>query len=178
MKNSVSILFIGTFLFLITSCGSKTQAPTNENAPNPETEQRVQTTRPEEPQVEKPKAVSTEFLGIYHGVQPGYTMKNKFGDDMIINGQKIKVPSVDYKFLLKEDNAVSLQQTSLEDNTRFYYDGTAKIIADDEKTLKLECAMSDGKTSKPVYTLTLDKTTMKGVCTGTNEPEFEVEKTK
>ena len=42
------------------------------------------------------------------GIQPSYYMKNQYGDDMIINGQKVSVSSIDFKFLVKEDGAASL----------------------------------------------------------------------
>ena len=103
-------------------------------------------------------------------------MKNQYGDDMIINGNKIPVPSIDYKFLLKEDNVVSLQQINLEDNSRVYYDGTSKIISEDGATIKIECSLSDGQGSNPTYVLTINRSDKKGICTGSNEPEFSIEK--
>ncbi|MDO9037524.1 MAG: hypothetical protein Q7U59_04150, partial [Lutibacter sp.] len=113
-----------------------------------------------------------------HGIQPSYYLKNQYGDNMVINGQKISVPSIDYKFLLKEDGAVSLQQTNLEDNSRVYYDGTIKIINDATDILKLECSLSDGKYSNPTYTLAINKSDKTANCIGNNEPEFKLDKTK
>lgn len=105
-------------------------------------------------------------------------MKNQFGDDMVINGNKIPVPPTEYKFLLKENNIVSLQQINLEDNSRVYYDGTYKIISDESKTTKIKCSLSDGKKSNPTYTLNILKNDKKGVCIGIDEPEFSIEKNK
>jgi hypothetical protein len=102
-------------------------------------------------------------------------MKNQYGDDMIISGNKVSFPSSDYKFLLKENNVVSLQQTNLEDNSRVFYDGTFKILNEDTETIKIECSLSDGKSSSPTYTLSLKKADKKGICIGNNEPEFTVE---
>lgn len=119
-----------------------------------------------------------DYSGNYHGIQPSYYLKNKYGDDMIINGQKVLVPSIDYKFLLKEDGTVSLQLTNLEDNSRVYYDGTIKIINDATDILKLECSLSDGKSSNPTYTLAIKKSDKTANCIGNNEPEFKLDKTK
>jgi hypothetical protein len=105
-------------------------------------------------------------------------MKNQYGDDMVINGNKVSVSSIDYKFLLKEGNVVSLQQINLDDNSRVYYDGSYKIISQENNTIKIECSLSDGQTSNPSYTLSIDKSNKKGVCTGSNEPEFNIEKIK
>lgn len=55
-------------------------------------------------------------------------MKNQYGDDMIIAGNKVPVPSSDFKFSLKENNVVNLQQTNLENNQRYYYDVSYKIL--------------------------------------------------
>ena len=97
---------------------------------------------------------------------------------MVINGNKVSVPSIDYKFLLKEGNAVSLQQINLEDNSRVYYNGTYKIVSEENNSLVVECSLSDGQSSNPIYVLTIDKSDKKGICTGTNEPEFTIEITK
>lgn len=118
-----------------------------------------------------------EILGNYEGVQPSYFMKNQYGDDMVINGNKISVPSIDYKFILKEDNLVNLKQINLEDNSQAFYEGTFKIISNDNETIKMECSLSDGQNSNPTYILTLNKNNGKGICTGSNEPEFPIHKT-
>lgn len=126
----------------------------------------------------KPQSLQGKFLGIYHGQQPSYFMKNQYGDDMIVNGNKVSVPGIDYTFILKENGIANLQQTSLEDNSRYYYDGTYSIIQEDEKKLIIECKMSDGKSSFPSYTLTIEKASVKGTCKGSNDPEFAIEETK
>jgi hypothetical protein len=127
---------------------------------------------------QKDEGLSAEFLGNYHGIQSSYLMKNQYGDDMVINGNKISIPSVDYKFLIKENSVVNLQQINLEDNSRVYYDGTYKIISDAGDKIKIECSLSDGQTSNPTYVLVINKSDKKGNCIGSNEPEFSVEKTK
>jgi len=115
-------------------------------------------------------------LGNYHGIQLSYVMKNQFGDDLEINGNKVTVPSIDYKFLLKENGVVNLQQISLEDQSRVYYEGTYTITSDDGESYSLECALSDGEYSNPTYLLTIDKKEKKGLCKGSNDPEFALEK--
>ena len=161
---SYSRLFLGILILTLASCGSDNQETTK-------TPSAAATASPQ-----KVAGLSSELLGNYHGVQPGYFMKNKYGDDMVINGNKISVPSADYKFLIKEDNTVSLQQINLEDNSRVYYEGTIKILSDNASEVKIECALSDGNTSKPTYTLTINKTNKKANCAGSSEPEFQLEK--
>jgi hypothetical protein len=125
---------------------------------------------------DKQALLQSELLGIYHGIQPSYYMKNQYGDDMEFNGQKVLVPSSDFKFLVKEEGIVSLQQINLEDNSRYYYDGTFKIIKDATDMLKIECSVSDGKHSNPTYILAINKSDKTAICIGRNEPEFKLEK--
>ena len=161
-----AILIIGALTITLFGCGNNNQESTNNSSPN-ETEKKTE---------DKPEGLSAEFLGNYHGIQPSYFMKNQYGDEMVINGNKIPVPSIDYKFLLKENNVVSLQQINVEDNSRVYYDGTYKIISEESITTKIECSLSDGKSSNPTYVLTINRSDKKGICTGSNEPEFSIEK--
>jgi hypothetical protein len=170
MKNNnlTQALFI-TCLILLSSCGNKDEESESIDTVAIQSEVAA---------IAVTKGLQTEFLGNYHGIQPSYFMKNQYGDDMVINGNKVSVPSIDYKFLLKEDNAVSLQQINLEDNSRVYYDGTYKIVSEENSSFVIECSLSDGQTSNPIYILTIDKNDKKGICTGTNEPEFNIEISK
>jgi hypothetical protein len=163
-----SILVICTLSISLFGCGNSNQESSNNSLSN----------ESEKISSNKTEGLSAEFLGNYHGIQPAYFMKNQFGDDMVINGNKISVPSIDNKFLIKENLIVSLQQINLEDNSRFYYDGTYKIISNEGNLTKIECSLSDGQGSKPTYLLTINKSDKKGICTGHNEPEFDIEKIK
>ena len=163
IKNKFKLIVICVFVFLNNSCENRNQNDSNNNSDFTQKEEKV-------------TGLKAEFLGNYHGIQPSYFMKNQYGDDMVINGNKVSVPSIDYKFLLKENNVVSLQQINLEDNSRVYYDGTYKIISEDGASIKIECSLSDGKGSNRTYTLSINSSDKKGICTGSNEPEFSIAK--
>lgn len=165
-RNFTAILIICALTITLFGCGNNNQESTNNSSPN-ETEKKSE---------DKPEGLSPEFLGNYHGIQPSYFMKNQYGDDMVINGNKVSVPSIDYKFLIKENTIVSLQQINLEDNSRVYYEGTYKIISEVSITTKIECSLSDGQGSNPTYVLTINKSDKKGICTGSNEPVFSIKK--
>ena len=122
----------------------------------------------------KPSTIPQEFTGSYHGIQPGYFLKNKNGSDMVINGNKVPVPSIDYTFTLNSNSSVSLQQINLDDNSKVNYEGTVKILTDNSNTLEIECSLSDGSTSKPTYTLTINKSNKTVICRGNNEPDFQL----
>tara|TARA_B110000046_G_scaffold29326_1_gene30734 strand:+ start:376 stop:882 length:507 start_codon:yes stop_codon:yes gene_type:complete len=167
MKRNILLqIFIGCCIIMMTSCGNSNQNTSNE----------LSSIQAEESIKQKAAGLTTQLLGNYHGIQPSYFLKNQYGEDMVLNGNKIPVPSIDYKFLLKENNVVSLQQINLEDNSRVYYDGEYKIILDDSNTSKIECSLNDGQTSNPTYILIISKIDKKGTCTGSNEPEFSIEK--
>ena len=153
-----------TGIFLFYSCGNHEGISKGKT----KTVDKVQQAEIDTPQLE------ADFLGVYHGEQPGYFMKNQYGDDMIIGGKKVYVPSCDYKFLLKENHEVGLQQTNLEDNNRVYYDGFYKIMNENAENLIIECAVSDGKLSNPVYVLTIKKGDKSGSCTGNNAPPLSL----
>ncbi len=165
----VSIIFHTTLLtgvLLLSACGNNEGNSKVET----QTDEKVQSEETNTPQLE------ADFLGVYQGTQPGYFLKNQYGDDLIVAGKKAPVPSCDYKFLFKENHVVSLQQTSLEDQRRVYYEGSYKIVKQDSDSIKLECTVSDGKYSNPTYVLIVNKTDKTGVCLGGDEPEFSIKK--
>ena len=45
------------------------------------------------------------IIGLYSGVQPSYVMKDKFGDDLVINGKKLTIPSAEYKYFFDKNNS-------------------------------------------------------------------------
>jgi len=156
----LTLMFIATLI--LTSCNS-------ENNKNSKSKQ-------EEEQPKQTTELSEDFLGNYHGIQESYFMKNQFGDDMIIAGNKVPVPSIDFKFILKANNIASLQQTNLEDNQRYYYDGSYKILSNESEIIKVEISLSDGQGSSPTYILEINKLDKKGNCIGKNEPVFNISK--
>jgi hypothetical protein len=165
----VSIIFHTTLLsgvLLLSACGNNEGNSKVET----QTDEKVQPAETKTPQLE------ADFLGVYQGTQPDYFLKNQYGDDMIIAGNKVPVPSSDNKFLFKENHVVSLQQTNLEDNSRTFYEGSYKILADGPEAIKLECSISDGQGSSPTYIVTINKTDKKGVCAGSKEPEYSIKK--
>jgi len=115
------------------------------------------------------------LLGMYHGVQQSYYLKNQFGNDMEVNGNKISVPSIDYKFILKEGSIVTLQQINLEDNSRIYYHGSFSVDKNNS-SIKIICKLTDDHSSNPTYCIEIDKSTNLIKCFGNNEPEFSLER--
>ena len=176
MKKSIQFSLFALFSALIISSCSNNDPTTDAGKNNQDAPNKKPSEQTDESTKQKEEGLATEFLGNYHGIQPSYFMKNQYGDEMVINGNKISIPSIDYKFLLKENNVVSLQQINLEDNRRFYYDGTFKIISEESIKTKIECSLSDGENSNPTYVLTINRIDKKGICSGSNEPEFSIEK--
>ena len=120
--------------------------------------------------------ISEDFYGIYEGEQPSYSMKNKFGDDFIVDGEPLIVPALNHKFKVEGNLKISLQQTSIEDNGRYYYDGEYKIENVKNDTIYMFCSFWEDGGSKPEFKLRIHKKTHKGICIRENEPIFEVSK--
>jgi len=160
MKQITTILISSLFaMLLITSCGENVK----------EKEKSVINTQDIQP----------DILGIYHAIAPHYNMKNKFGDDMIINGKTISIPSIDHKFILEKNGLVSLQQTNTDDNTRYYYKGTFFIIDENgEEWQKVKCSLSDGESSNPTFILTIYPLLNTALCQTDNAPELTLKKIK
>lgn len=169
MKSIFSaLLIIGTVTITTFGCGDNNPESTNNSSPNDV----------EKISDDKTEGLSAEFLGNYHGIQASYFMKNKSGDDLVINGNKVSIPAIDFKFTIKDNAGVSLEQINLEDNSRVNYEGTYKIISSESNTTKIECSLSDGQTSNPTYVLTINQSDKNGICNSSNEPQFSIEKTQ
>lgn len=157
------VFFIAASLFFLSGCGSDSTKETLQT-----NSKQIESTGTAD------EGLAADLLGSYHGIQPSYNMKNKDGEDLIINGNKVQVPSIDYKFVVEGNHVVSLQQISLEDNMTVNYQGTYRIVSNDENTVTLECSVSDGQNSNPTYLLTINKSDKKGTCSGNNDPEFPI----
>ena len=96
------------------------------------------------------------FNGLLQGTQEGYNLKDKYGDDLIINGKRVPIPSVEHKFLFQKDFKVSLKQTS-DEGLIVNYEGTYDIVRDDTDILEIECQLSDGDMSNPKMTIEYSK---------------------
>ena len=78
----IILAFIGCCIIMLSSCGNNNQDASNKT-PSVQTDESTK---------QKDEGLSTEFLGNYHGIQSSYFMKNQYGDEMVINGNKISVP--------------------------------------------------------------------------------------
>ena len=66
------------------------------------------------PEVAKP--IVEEWVGTFSGVCPEYNMKNKYGEDLIIRGNYVTVPSVDFTFEIYDNNVSSIYMKSEDGN--------------------------------------------------------------
>ena len=102
------------------------------------------------------EADNFELDGLFQGTQDAYNLKNKFGDDIIIQGNRVTVPSSKYKFLFQEGFKVSLQQTS-EEGQIVHYEGNYQISRNDDKIILIECELTDGEYSNPTMNIEYSK---------------------
>ncbi len=167
---TITIILVCITSLVFIGCGGSTE---NKNIPNIDVSN---SSVVQESSETNPNEKTDELLGVYHGVQPSYYLKNQYGEDMVVNGSKIPVPSIDFTFNLQENGNVDLEQINLEDRTPVYYHGTFSVVNNSGLT-KIVCSLTDNHSSNPTYTLILDKSNNTIKCVGHNEPEFDVEKT-
>ena len=120
-----------------------------------------------------------EYLGVYIGIQNSYYMENKFGDYLIINGNKVSVPGSEYRFLIEDDNKISLQQKSMEDESRYYYEGNFTVLSILDDKIIIEAELIYDEYSSPGYKIKIEinKETKEGECTPQDlSPSFKIEK--
>ena len=103
-----------------------------------------------------------EYLGVYIGIQNSYYMENKFGDYLIINGNKVSVPGSEYRFLIEDDNKISLQQKSMEDESRYYYEGNFTVFSITDDKIIIEAELIYDEFSSPSYKIEINKETKEG----------------
>ena len=121
--------------------------------------------------------IDEEYLGVYIGIQNSYYMENKFGDYLIINGNKVSVPGSEYRFLIEDDNKISLQQKSMEDESRYYYEGNFTVFSITDDKIIIEAELIYDEFSSPSYKIEINKETKEGECEPQDlSPSFKIEK--
>ena len=122
-------------------------------------------------------SMDEEYLGVYIGIQNSYYMENKFGDYLIINGNKVPVPGSEYRFLIEDDNKISLQQKSMEDESRYYYEGNFTVFSITDDKIIIEAELIYDEFSSPSYKIEINKETKEGECEPQDlSPSFKIEK--
>lgn len=112
--------------------------------------------------------------GIFTGTQKGYYPKNKLGDYVIIKGNKLYIPSVNYKFSFQDDFSVSLQQSV--DGSKYYYEGTYKIIENERNIVIIECQLLESE-SQNSFTMIIEHSKTNDIYTLKSQdgsPDFEI----
>ena len=160
MKKSILFLLSTTFLILFVRCDS-----------NVAKESKVNEVKINE------SLIDEEYLGVYLGIQNSYFMENKFGDYLLINGNKVPVPGSEYRFLIEDDNKISLQQKSMEDESRYYYEGNFTVFSITDDKIIIEAELVYDEFSSPSYKIEINKETKEGECEPQDlSPSFKIEK--
>lgn len=120
--------------------------------------------------------LSPEYLGNYTGHQKQYYMYNESGQELVINGQKIPVPPIDFLFTLKENRQAALEQTNLEDHMQYSYEGSYEVLDSLSDTIKLRLSLKDRTGSEPIFDLEIRKSDKVGTCSSAKEPTFVISK--
>ena len=160
MKKSILFLLSTTFLILFVRCDSNV----------------AKDSKVDEVKINE-SLIDEEYLGVYIGIQNSYYMENKFGDYLIINGNKVSVPESEYRFLIEDDNKISLQQKSMEDESRYYYEGNFTVFSITDDKIIIEAELIYDEFSSPSYKIEINKETKEGECEPQDlSPSFKIEK--
>ena len=114
----------------------------------------------------------------YFGTQPEYNLKGRDGTEMVVNGNPIVVPAIDYTFTIKPDGGIDMIQVSSKDNQTVNYSGKYTLTSNSSDKMTLDCSVREISSSKypstPSFRLDINKSTHDGVYSGNNEPGFRV----
>ncbi|MAR15139.1 MAG: hypothetical protein CMG21_01610 [Candidatus Marinimicrobia bacterium] len=100
-KNLFMILY-SILLLMLVSCGEEnTKASKINNLENKS--------------IDRKAVESNEWIGTFKGTCASYNMENQYGEEMIIYGNYVTVPSVNYKFKIYDKNTCSIYMDDGED---------------------------------------------------------------
>lgn len=117
-----------------------------------------------------------DYIGTYEGLLPGYHLLDQNGIEILIAGNRVPVPSSTFRFTLKSDFSVDLQQTDEESRTIIDYTGSYKLIEEDSQQVTIHVQVSDGEYSFPEFKLIISREDFSGICIGSNQPTFNIRK--
>ncbi|GGF21157.1 hypothetical protein GCM10011339_06430 [Echinicola rosea] len=114
------------------------------------------------------------YLGSFIGTAPESVVKDENGNDMVINGQKIKTPPIAHTFTFTPDLKVRLEQVNENDQSVKQLSGTYQITKDDPQQYEIVCSVNNGSDITLTYAITIDKASQKTLCSLTNQAPFEL----
>jgi len=162
--NSIGAIILATIF--ITGCSGS--AGNGSNKSSDESEQITE--------ISTEKEIPEVLIGKYQGVQPAYNIKDDYGDDIVFNGQKMSIPSLEHKFILDVKNQVQLKQISLEDQSTAYYEGKMIILEETNESIKIQCNL-EGPDSAPIIFLNFNKVDQTAVVSNSGGgPDFIISK--
>lgn len=120
--------------------------------------------------------ITSKCQGTYRGTQGSYVKMNSFGEELIIEGEEVIVPAMDYALTLHADGRAVLEQSYKNGRAGVILNGQYDIIADHERFLWLDCALSDGTNPSLLYTVIFDKSSGAIIGEGAHEPPVKFTK--
>lgn len=123
-----------------------------------------------------PKSLPDDYLGLYEGSQEPYDFKNEYGEDLILAGNKIPISASEHRVVFKENNKVSVDQINKRNKGHYIFQGTYSILSESPQAYKMKCDFTYGKSSKLIYLMTLDKSSLEIDCEIQDSPGFKLSK--
>jgi hypothetical protein len=121
-----------------------------------------------------------DIQGTWTGIQPEYNLKNKEGEDMVLNGQKVRIPACKWEFVLRIGQSISAGQENLEDHkTAFYYGSPVDDMKYNNGVILIDCTISTPDKQSNVDITLRFTDSHHGLCMSkglSNGPDFSIYK--
>jgi hypothetical protein len=117
--------------------------------------------------------------GVFQGTQKEYSLKDSYGDDLLIKGKPVLIPSIKYKFLIIDNFSIVLKQTSSDDLSSYYYTGSYEVVRNNNDIILFECKfISSDKDNESNPTILIEYSKLNKTYIGKWEgsPDFDLMK--
>ena len=117
----------------------------------------------------------SEWIGTFNGICPEYNMKNKYGEELIIFGSPVPVPSVSYTYEIYSNNTCSVYAKS-SDGSYSCHNVEYSVSSNNNNfvlTMKPEAGSDCGGNEIILFKKDDEFSIMSG---SVGQPEFKVEK--
>jgi hypothetical protein len=165
MKKIIQESLIALFaIFTLTNCNS-TPAPVEQVSGDMDATTHAAST----------SVAEAKYNGNYKGVQPAYNLQNQYGEDILVSGNPIVIPSINYKIELSGRNSVTMIHTKDGESFKDIYRGSYSINESAENKISLDCEVRhETETSNPSFTLIVDMENRMLTYVNKGEPSFNL----
>ena len=124
---------------------------------------------------QEPTTQRDNWVGTFNGICPEYNMKNKYGEDLLIFGNLVSVPSVSYTYEIYNNNRCSVYAKS--DEGSYSCHNVRYSVSSNTNNFVLTMSPETGSDCGGNEIVLFKKDGQFSIATGiVGQPEFKVEK--